>query len=252
MRAAGGRRLFGTGLAAAAALTTAAQGLAADFGGSVAFVSDYVYHGLARTCGAPAAQGDLHVDFAGPPAQTFAGVWGSAGIGNSYCRKGREIDLYLGERLTLGADESLTFNYVHYAYPGGIYLYGRLEGHRLDYDEIGGTWAFEDRLYLTLAWTPNAIEYRSYEVVRDRTALSFGVQLHQPVGEWLTLSAGAGYDEVTDVTGAGYAFWNAGLGRAVGPVQLEVSYFRTASRAERLFGPQLAGGRVAATAVWRF
>jgi len=88
--------------------------------------------------------------------------------------------------------------------------------------------------------------------VRGRRALSFGVQFHQPIGELLSLSAGAGYDEVTDVTGAGYAFWNAGLGRAVGPVQLDVSYFRTAPRAERLFGPRIAGGRVAATAVWRF
>jgi hypothetical protein len=63
---------------------------------------------------------------------------------------------------------------------------------------------------------------------------------------------GAGYDEVSDPSGAGYAFWNTGFGHAIGPVQLDVSYFRTSSRGEQLFGPEIAGGRVAVSAVWRF
>jgi uncharacterized protein (TIGR02001 family) len=251
MRAATSPSLIGLGVAA---LLAAARAAAGDFGGSATLASDYVYHGLSRTCGAPAVQAGLQFRSAGgeAPSETYVGAWASMGLGRSLCRSGREIDLFAGQRLAVNGSSSITLGYVHYAFPGGSYLYEPLEGHRFDYDELAGTWALQDRLFLTLAWTPNAIEYRGYGIERGRSALSFGAQLNQPIGSWLTLSAGAGYDEVNDPSGAGYAFWNAGLGGALGPVQLAVSYFRTSARAERLFGAAIAGGRVAATALWRF
>jgi len=246
-------------LAAMAAVARAAFGAGGPpsanyLGGSVALTSDYVYNGISRTCGAPAAQGDIHASTAGGkgPAELYAGVWGSAGLGGDNCRRAREVDLYGGLRLALSAAQSLSLNYTHYAFPGGTYLYERIEGRRFDYDELGATWAFQDRVFLTLAWTPNAFEYREYALRRNRSALTFGAQVHQPIGAGFTFSAGAGYDEVTDPSGAGYAFWSAGFGHGVGPVQLDVSYYRTSSRGEQLFGPEIAGGRVAASAVWRF
>lgn len=271
MRAATGRSVVGSRLcalfAAAGGLLITAGGLLApapargsDFAGSAALTSDDVFQGISRTCGGPAAQADVHFQSAGgaAPLETLIGAWGSAGLGSSPCRSSREIDLYAAQRFALGSMTSATLSYTHYAYPGGTYLYEPIEGHRFDYDELQGAWAFEDRVYLTLGWTPNAIEYRHSEeyhdviVVRDRSALSFGAELHQPVGTAFTLSAGAGYDEVNDPSGAGYAFWNAGLGRTIGRVEIDLSYYRTAERAERLLGPQIAGGRVAASAVWRF
>ncbi|MGH8220136.1 MAG: TorF family putative porin [Steroidobacteraceae bacterium] len=248
-------------IAALAALAVALLGpsvpaSAADyFGGSIGLTSDYIYKGLSHTCGAPAAQADLHVSTSGgqAPSEIFAGAWGSVGLGaDDSCRRSREINLYAGMRVAPSAAQSLRLTYIHYAFPGGTYLYEGLEGRRFDYDELGGTWAFEDRLFLSLAWTPNALEYPEYGFKRDRTALSFGVQVHQPIGTAFEFSAGAGYDEMNDPSGAGYAFWNVGLGRGIGPVQLDLSYFRTAARAEHLFGPEIAGGRVAASAVWRF
>lgn len=247
--------------AALAALALAAIGASAprstsagDVSGSVALVSDYVYHGLSLTCGGPAAQAGVQIGTGGgvAPSETFAGVWGSAGLGGGDCRMAKEIDLYAGQRVALSTSQSLTLTYVHYAFPGGVYLYEPIEGRRLDYDELGATWAFEDRLYLSLSATPNALEYRGDYVERARTALSFGGQFHQPISDWFTLSAGAGYDEASDPTGAGFMFWNAGLSRTIGRIEFDVSYYRTAPRAERLFGPRIAGGRVAATAVWRF
>jgi len=247
-----GTTAFAAAALAATPLATTPPALAAGFDGSVALTSDYVYQGLSRTCGGPAVQADAQVGTPLAPREAFAGVWGSVGLGSGYCRRAREFNLYAGERLAIGTSQSLTLTYVHYAFPGGIYLYERLGGRRFDYDELGGTWAFQDRIYLTAAWTPNAIGYRNHEAVRERTAVSFGAQLHQPIRDWLTFSVGVGYDEVSDLTGAGYAFWDAGVARPIGPIELDVSYFRTSPRAERLFGPEIAGGRVAATAVWRF
>src|SRR5580704_19476437 len=70
----------------------------ADFGGSLALTSDDIYHGISQTCGDPAAQADLHYRSAGgqAPSEAFAGLWGSAGLGQSECGKAREFNLYAG------------------------------------------------------------------------------------------------------------------------------------------------------------
>ena len=57
---------------------------------------------------------------------------------------------------------------------------------------------------------------------------------------------------MADPFNTGYGFWNLGLTHVMGPFELDVSYFHTAPRAVRLFGPDSAGGRVSATVLWRF
>ncbi len=225
-----------------------------DFGASLALTSDYVFHGISQTCGDPAAQGDLHYRSSGGNSATevFAGAWGSAGLGQSACGKAREVNFYGGFSFLTGADSGATVTYTHYGYPGGAYTISRLAGYRYDYDTFEGQWAWQDRLYLTVAWTPDALRYVDHSVARDRNALSYGVQVQQPLGRGVSLMAGLGYDEIADPRGTGYGFWNAGVSYAWGPVQLQVAYFGTASRAEHLFGTYVAGSRGAASALWRF
>jgi uncharacterized protein (TIGR02001 family) len=225
-----------------------------DFGGSLALTSDDIYHGISQTCGDPAAQGDVHYRSSGgqSPTEAFAGVWGSAGLGQSACGKARETNFYAGYSFAAGADSSGTITYTHYGYPGGAYTIGPLAGLRYDYDTLEAQWAWQDQVYLTAAWTPDALRYAFHSVVRDRTALSYGLQLRQPLGRGFSLFAGVGYDEIADPFGTGYGFWNAGSGYALGAVQLQLAYFGTAGRAERLFGTYVAGNRISASVVWRF
>jgi uncharacterized protein (TIGR02001 family) len=228
-------------------LAAAAQGRAAgNIGGSLALTSDYVFRGLSQTCGKPAAQADLHYRWSGPrTAESFLGVWGSTDLASQSCPTPGEINIYLGHSWLTGiADSSATLTYAHYAYPGSA------DGH-YDYDELEGAWAFQDRLFLTLAWVPNALGYTHHGPERDRNALSFGAQLNEPIGTRFTASAGVGYDQIADITGAGFAFWNAGLAYGRGAAQIGVSYFGTADRARRLYGGQ-GGNRWAATVIWRF
>jgi uncharacterized protein (TIGR02001 family) len=240
--------------AIAAALATAHSRAAGTFGGSLALTSDYVYQGLSQTCGHPAAQADLYLRTArGESAsESFIGVWGSWGLGSTPCDEAREINAYAGHTFALSQSSNLSLSYVHYAFPGGSFYYGRLDGLRYDYDELDATWSYQDRLYLTASWIPDALGYSHDRIEYNRTAGNYGAQVHQPLVGSLTLSVGAGYDEVYDPSGVGYVFWNAGLEYTLGKVQLTASYFRTAARAERLFGPYVAGGRGAATVVWSF
>jgi uncharacterized protein (TIGR02001 family) len=233
----------------------ACAGLALDdFGGSLALTSDDVFHGLSLTCGDPAAQADLHYRSAGGQAATefFAGVWGSAGLGRSSCGQSRELNAYGGYSFAVGTDSSATLTYTHYAYPGGTYTLRPLQGFRYDYDSVEAQWSWRDEVSVSASWTPDALRYREYGVARDRTALSYGLQLHHPLPGGFSLAAGVGYDEDADPFGAGYAFWNAGLGYAWGPVQLQAGYFGTAPRAQRLFGSYVAGDRASVSAIWRF
>jgi uncharacterized protein (TIGR02001 family) len=230
---------------------------AIDTGGSLALTSDDVYRGISMTCGYPAAQADVHAREVGASGwAAFAGVWGSAGLNDRPCGSARELDLYAGYDVALGSDLNAAFTYTRYAFPGGDYTNPQLSGERYDYDELATTWGIMDRLYLTLAWTPDAIGYAQYEGMYEtehkRTAFAYGLEWRQPLVSWLSLEASGGYDRMADPFGTGYGFWSLGLTHQAGPVELDLAYFHTADRAERLFGPDSAGGRLSATVLLSF
>ncbi|HEX5460263.1 MAG TPA: TorF family putative porin [Steroidobacteraceae bacterium] len=248
-----------TALAALSLLSgwPAARASEIDAGGSLALTQDDVYRGVSQTCGHPAAQADLHLRAHGPSYwAAFAGVWGSLGLNGSQCGGAKEIDAYLGYSLALTANLSATFTYTRHNFPGGGYGNPHVSGDRYDYDQLATTWSIADRLYLSVAWTPDALRYHFYEgslqTRQDRSAFAYGAQWRQPLVSWLSLTAGAGYDQMADPFNAGYGFWNLGLTHVMGSFELDVSYFHTAPRAVRLFGSDSAGGRVSATVLWRF
>jgi uncharacterized protein (TIGR02001 family) len=226
-----------------------------EFGGSLALVSDFVDRGISQTCGSPAVQADAHLSSSGgiDLSEAFAGLWGSRGLGDTECGASRALNVYGGYRVAVGTDFSGSLTYTHYAFPGGGPPYLGAGGQRYDYDEFEGTWAYQDQLYATIGWTPDALRYNyDYYPQRDRSAMSYGLQLHRPVNRWFSLIAGAGYDQIADPSGTGYAFWNAGVGYSRARLELDLVYFRAGGRAERLFGSQIAGARVSGVAVWRF
>lgn len=258
------RNLGSRGLAAACLLSPllsfwprAPAAAAVDAGGSLALTSDDVYRAISQTCGHPAIQADLHVRERGASNwAAFAGAWGSAGLGENPCGRAKELDAYLGYSLALTPDLSATLTYTRYAFPGGDYGNPHLDGQRYDYDQFAMSWDIAERLYLTLAWTPDALQYERYEGQfrsgHNRGALAYGAEWRQPLVSWLSLTAAVGYDRMADPFGTGYGFWSLGLTHAAGPLELDFGYFRTSARAVRLFGPDSAGGRVSATVLWRF
>lgn len=238
-------------------LWPAACPAAVGAGGSLALTADDVYRGVSQTCGHPAAQADAHVRELGASGWAlFAGVWGSAGLGGTPCGRAKELDAYAGYNFALSSDLSATFTYTRNAYPGGGYGNPHLYGDRYDYDQLGTSWNLMDRLYFTLAWTPDALGYVRYEGmllrVQTRSAFAYGLEWRQPLVSWLSLEAGAGYDQMPDPFGIGYAFWSLGLTHQAGPLELNLAYFGTANHAVRLLGPESAGRRVSVTILWSF
>jgi uncharacterized protein (TIGR02001 family) len=225
-----------------------------SFGGALQLTQDYVSKGLSQTCGDPAGQVDLHIRLpdSHQSAAGFAGLWGSAGLGQSRCGSSKELDIYAGGSLLIAPGANLTLTYTHYSFPGGNYVIPRLRGERYDYDEFDALWVFKDRVAVSLGWTADALS-KGYPVAEtDRHALDYAIEVRQPVGFQLTLSASAGYDRIVDPEGTGYGFWSVGVNRSWGAWQLDLSFFRASPRAVREFGKEAAGSRVAASASWRF
>jgi uncharacterized protein (TIGR02001 family) len=214
-------------------------------GGSVDVTSDYIYHGLSQSDGDPALQGDIHYrsESGGATAENFIGLWGST-IGRAATGGRYELNAYAGRTFLIDSDSSATAKYVHYAYPDS-----RGTPH-YDYDELSATWAYQDRLFVTVAWTPDTAHYSERAVALCCRVLSYDVAVHQSLGHAFTVSAALGYDELSGLSG--YAYWNAGVAYAVGAFQLEVAYFGLQPREEYVYGDMLAGSHVVGTVVWRF
>jgi uncharacterized protein (TIGR02001 family) len=216
-----------------------------SFGGSLDVTSDYIYHGLSQSDGDAAIQGDIHYrgESSAATAENFIGLWGST-VGRDATGGNYELNAYAGRTFLINADSSATVKYVHYAYP---------DSHgtpHYDYDELSGTWAYEDRLFLSVAWTPDTGNYSERAVALCCRLLSYSAAVHQSLGRAFTLSAALGYDAMRG--GYGYAYWNAGIAYAIGAFQLDVSYFGLQPRVVYLYGATLAGNHWVGTVVWRF
>jgi uncharacterized protein (TIGR02001 family) len=228
--------------ACAAAMAAWADG---SVGGSLEFTSDYIYHGLSQSRGDPAVQADIHYRSASDAAtgENFIGLWGStisrAMTGGTY-----ELNAYAGRTFLVNSDSSATLSFVHYAYPNDR------GSPRYDYDELSGSWAYRDFVFFTVAWTPDTAAYTERGLGRCCRLLSYDVALHQSLGYGFTLSAALGYDELKG--DFGYAYWNGGIDYAIGPFQLDLSYFAMQPRAAHLYGDAIAGNRWVGTLIWRF
>lgn len=216
------------------------------WGGSMGGTSDYIAYGLSQTRGGAALQADLHYRFGlnGGASGYFAGAWASTLNEGPQGDSRFELDVYAGGMWRIGPQTSATLTFMHYGYPGSSNL------PRYDYDELAATWSYADRLSATVAWSPDTLNYWRAATARCCRRLSYEIQGRQPLKLGLTVSAGAGFADLTDLPG--YGFWNAGLARMLGPVQVDVSYFGTDRRARRLFSEDVAGARWAASALWRF
>jgi len=225
-----------------AARAACAQG---SFGGSADVTSDYIFHGLSQSGSDPALQADIHYRSASAAAsaENFIGLWGStvsrAATGGTY-----ELNAYAGRTFLIDSTQSATLSYVHYAYPDSR------GSPRYDYDELAGSWAFEDRLFFSVAWTPDTARYSERALGLCCRVLAYAVAVHQSLGRAFTASAALGYDELRGISG--YAYWNGGIAYGIGAFELEAAYFGLQPRTEYLYGDALIGRRWVGTLVWRF
>jgi uncharacterized protein (TIGR02001 family) len=220
----------------------ALQAQQAGWGGSVAVVSDYVYRGLTLSDNLSALQGDLHYYTADG---WFAGAWITSVKRNPYVSTSAELDAYLGHAWSGSTPWSARLFAVHHDYPWD-------DPRHYNYDELSGSLAYADRAALTVSFLPDASFDGPGRSLSGRAALSYDLALHQPLWRALSANAGVGYYDLRWAVDSGYVYWNAGLGYAWGPLQLDLSWIGTDQSARELYYPSTPVNRLVGTVLWRF
>jgi len=214
---------------------------AQSLGGSVGVASEYVYRGVSQTSGDPSAQIDLH--YYGQQ-NWYAGLW-AASVRRGDDRTTAELDAYLGYNFAIAADWNGSVSFVHYDYPWNH------PRRSYAHDELVGTLAYGDRVFLSVAASPDKSFERTYDRSARSAAFAYDLALHQPIWRGWSADAGVGYYDVRRQLGAGYLYYSAGCGYRWRSLQLQLLYIGTNGTATRLFYEDAAHAWTVA-ALWRF
>jgi uncharacterized protein (TIGR02001 family) len=215
---------------------------AASWGGALGAASDYVFRGVSQSGGDASAQADVHC---------YGSSGWYVGLSAATVKVGRDGDLgaelnaYGGYRFALGGSWSGTLSFEHYDYP-----FSRPRT-RYVYDELVGTVGFADRLFVTVAASPDTALASGYGDTARTAAFAYDLAGHWPLWSTVSANAGVGYRDLRRQVGDGYVYWNAGLAYDLQRVQLQLAYIGTDATAKRLFGDEAAQEWTVA-ALWHF
>jgi uncharacterized protein (TIGR02001 family) len=219
---------------------------AGRWGGFLAVTTDYAYRGVSQTHGDPAFQGDLHYDAGNG---SYFGIWSSTVKPALDMNTTLEVDLYAGHSWLISSespDWRLKLTAIHYEY-----LDTPWQGPR-DYDEVIGALVYRDRVFLSVAWSPNAWRYTTTPGDARHAAASYELTTHQAfAGNWY-VAAGAGYYDLSQFAASGYWYWNTGIGYARSHYQLDLSTFGLDSTDDAYLYWNAQRAHWALTLTWQF
>jgi uncharacterized protein (TIGR02001 family) len=223
---------------------------AISFGGNVAVTSDYIYRGYSESNDKAAVQLDLHASTLGG---TFVGVWTSTLDNKFRPYADLELEEYIGQRFDLSSAWNTSVTVTNYSYVGGHQYYSS------DYQQITASVSYLDRWTFSLSATPNALRYWGQYRAGRYPAYDADTSGQWLIAKGLFLTGGVGYylftgdgSEPIARNSIGYAYGNVGLAYEWHNWRIDVGYFLTEKRAERLFPYPIANDRFAGTLSWRF
>lgn len=203
---------------------------AADWSGSAALTTDYVWRGVSQTDGDPAAQASVTVS---GESGFYATIWGSnvefAGTGAS-----SELDFVVGWGRALNDDWALDVNVLHYRYPGTTV--------DLNWTEFNSTLSFRGNYRASIGWSNEALGYDA-----SGTYALLGATF--PLNDTFRLEASAAHYFLDDAVVAKDGYSHAMLSAVwafKAPFEFRLSAHVTDSNADAIFGEDFAGNRIEA------
>lgn len=228
-------------LRAAVLLCTALSGptaVAVEFTGYAVLTTDYVFRGVSNSDSHGAVQlgGDVSLD-----SGIYLGAWGSTiDIGNGQGRqRDFELDYYLGYTLDVSNRWSVGANVVSYNFPGaeGPFDY--------DYFEYSLAINYNDRVWFEYSYSPDI--YHSHNSTQN-----FELYSEWHLGGALTLGAGAGFYDVSNLSRSDYSYWQLGVTRPFGAIVVDLRYFDTSDWVRIISTPDRAKERIVLSARYHF
>jgi uncharacterized protein (TIGR02001 family) len=211
---------------------------AAEVTGYAVLTTDYVFRGVSYSDGQAAVQAgaDIALD-----SGLYFGIWGSTVdiSGGATRHRDRQLNYYLGYSHNFRDAWSIGGNVVAYTFPA-------TEGN-IDYDffEYSIVANYDDRLWLEYSWSPDLFH-------SARRTHNVDLYTEWPLPGKLTLGGGAGYYDVSALTGQGYGYWQLGLTRPFGSIDLDLRYHDTNRPVPIISTTELAKSRIVLSAKLRF
>jgi uncharacterized protein (TIGR02001 family) len=210
----------------------------AEFTGYVVLTSDYVFRGVSYSDSHAAVQlgGDVAFD-----SGVYFGAWASTVDLSNPAGQQRDlkVDYYLGYAFDVTNRWSVSANVVSYNFPGS--------DKPIDYDYIEYSLAtnYNDRVWFEYSYSPDlfvsGIASHNYELFTE----------WQP-GYELTVGAGVGYYDVSELAGSGYTYWELGVTRPFGFVDVDLRYFDTSDSVPIISTPERAEERLVLSVRYQF
>jgi len=182
----------------AACLVCSAPAAAAEVTGYAVLTSDYVFRGVTYSDSHAALQAGIDVTL---QSGVYAGVWASTvDIYSGLTGRDREVDYYAGYSYDLDDAWTIGINGVAHSFPGTD---GPID---YDYAELSAVVNFRDRAWLEYSYSPDIFH-------TSRHTHNVEIYGEWPLSTTLLVGAGAGYYDVAELAGAGYAYWQLGIMR---------------------------------------
>ena len=183
---------------------------AAEVTGYAVLTTDYVFRGVTYSDGGAAAQlgGDVAFDNG-----VYFGAWASTvDIENgSIAQRDLEVDYYLGYGHAINEAWTFGVNAVAYTFPGaeGIIDY--------DYAEYSLSLNYDDRVWMEYSYSSDIFDTGS-----DTHNVAIFAEWRLP--RQLGAGAGIGYYDVSELSGDGYTYWELGVTRPFGRLEVDLRY----------------------------
>jgi len=207
---------------------------AADVTGYAVLTTDYVFRGVTYSDGHPALQAaaDIVLD-----SGVYLGVWASSVdiSGGPGQQRDLQLNYYLGYSHDFQSAWSVGANVVSYTFPG---TEGNFEYDFFEYSIVAN---YDDRVWFEYSYSPDLFHSGS-----DTHNIDLYAEWGLP--EQLIFGAGAGYYDVSELSGSGYAYWQAGLTRPFGRIDVDLRYHDTSRSVPIISTSERAAARIALSA----
>jgi uncharacterized protein (TIGR02001 family) len=163
----------------------------------------------------------------------YFGAWGSTiDISNGPGRqRDLEIDYYLGYGHDLSSKWSVGAIVVSYNFPGaeGPFDY--------DYVEYSLTSNYNDQVWFEYSYSPDLFH-------SGHSTQNYELYTEWQAGGDLTFGVGAGFYDVSKLSGSDYSYWQLGVTRPFGEIDIDLRYFDTSDWVRIVSTPERAEGRI--------
>ncbi len=225
-------------LALVLGLISQSPAIAAEVSGYAVLTTDYVFRGVSYSDSHGAVQLGADVSF---DTGLYFGAWGSTvDISNGPGRqRDVEFDYYVGYGLDISNKLGVGANVVSYNFPGAE---GPFDYDYVEYSVAGN---YNDRVWLEYSYSPDLFH-------SGLSTQNITLYAEWQIAAQLILGAGAGIYEVSELTGSDYSYWQLGITRPFGIVDMDLRYFDASDWVPIISTPDLAEQRIVLSARIQF